>query len=320
MILPILVFVVVASLVFGAYWAVVARPESDERAALRRRLQPKDLVKTRRITLMKEVEHLSSVPAIHNLLLQRESLVAPLKTLIEQSGLKVTVSVLVLAAGCLALIAYLLATVLVGSKFFGVLAAAAVGYLPFLFVQFKRDKRVGQFEELFPEALDLLTRSMRAGHAFTTGLAMVAEELPQPIAGEFKLLYDRQNYGLPLEEALRDFGQRVPLLDAKFFVTAVITQRDAGGNLSEVLDNLASVIRERFTVKRTVRAKSAHGRMTGWILALMPPSLALALFVISPSSMKLLFEDPIGVRMIIGALVLQLIGTLVIRRIVNIEY
>lgn len=320
MILPVVVFVGVLAIVFGAYWLIVVRPEAEERAALRRRLEPQKVTKARRLSIMKEVEHLSSVPAIHNLLLQRESLVAPLQKLIEQSAVRVTVSVLLLGAGCLGLGGYLLASLLLGSRFFGLVAGAALGYLPFLFVQFKRDKRVRQFEELFPEALDLLTRSMRAGHAFTTGLAMVAEELPQPIAGEFKLLYDRQNYGLPLEEALRDFGQRVPLLDAKFFVTAVITQRDAGGNLSEVLDNLSSVIRERFTVKRTVRAKSAHGRITGWILAALPPCLALAFFVMSPKTMKLLFEDPLGVRMVIAALVLQLIGTLVIRKIVNIEY
>ena len=111
---------------------------------------------------------------------------------------------------------------------------------------------------------------------------MVADELPEPIAAEFKLLHDQQNFGLPLAEALRDFGERMPLLDAKFFVTAVLTQRESGGNLTEVLDNLASVIRDRFKVKRQVRIKSAHGRMTGWILAALPPSLALVLSIVEP--------------------------------------
>ena len=120
-----------------------------------------------------------------------------------------------------------------------------------------------RFEELFPEALDLMSRAMRAGHTFITAIGMVADELPEPIAAEFKLLHDQQNFGMPVDEALRDFGERVPLLAAKFFVTAILTQRESGGNLTEVLDNLASVIRDRFMVMRQVRIKSAHGRMTG---------------------------------------------------------
>ena len=149
---------------------------------------------------------------------------------------------------------------------------------------------------------------------------MVAEELPQPIAGEFRLLYDRQNYGLPLDEALRDFAERVPLLDARFFVTAVLTQRESGGNLSEVLDNLASVIRDRFTVKRQVQVKSAHGRITGWILSAMPPALVLIFLVVSPGYLRPLIEDPPGIRMVIAGIGLQIVGTLIIRRIVRIEY
>jgi tight adherence protein B len=171
-----------------------------------------------------------------------------------------------------------------------------------------RGRRTARFEELFPEAIDLLSRALRAGHAFTTALGMVAEELPQPIAGEFRLLWDRQNYGLPLSEALRDFAERVPLLDARFFVTAVLTQRDSGGNLSEVLDNLASVIRDRFTLKREVQVKSAHGRTTGYILAGMPPALAVIFLLTNPDYLGTLVEDPSG------------IGTLVIRRLVRIDY
>jgi tight adherence protein B len=166
----------------------------------------------------------------------------------------------------------------------------------------------------------LLSRALRAGHAFTTALGMVAEELPQPIAGEFRLLYDRQNYGLPLNDALRDFGARIPLLDARFFVTAVLTQRESGGNLSEVLDNLASVIRDRFTVRREIRVKSAHGRITGWILAGLPPALVLVLTVLSPGYLAPLVEDPAGVRMAVVGVSLQIIGTFIIRRIVRIDY
>ncbi len=158
---------------------------------------------------------------------------------------------------------------------------------PDLVRQLHGDKRgVGKFEEQFPEAIDLLARALRAGHAFTTGLSMVAEEMPEPVGTEFRLAYDRQNFGMPMGEALKSLGERVPLLDARFFVTAVLTQREAGGNLAEVLDNLARVIRERFKVKRQVRVITAHARITGWVLALLPPALGVVLTLLSPEHMS----------------------------------
>jgi tight adherence protein B len=149
---------------------------------------------------------------------------------------------------------------------------------------------------------------------------MAAEEIPEPVGQEFKLLYDRQNFGMPLPDAMRAFAARIPLIDARFFVTAVLTQRETGGNLGEVLDNLSSVIRDRFKVKRQVRVLTAHGRITGWILAGLPPALAAALFVIAPGHMSILTNDPLGVRMIIAGLSLQVIGTIVIRKLVDIRY
>ena len=177
-----------------------------------------------------------------------------------------------------------------------------------------------KFEEQFPEAIDLLARALRAGHALTTGLSMVAEELPQPIGGEFKQLFDQQNYGLPLPQALKNFADRIPSIDARFFVTAVLTQREAGGNLSEVLDNLASIIRDRFKVKRQVRVISAHGRITGWILSALPTSLALFIAFSNPAKYRAFYTDSLGMQLIGGALVLQVVGVLIIRKIVQIEY
>jgi tight adherence protein B len=199
-------------------------------------------------------------------------------------------------------------------------AGGLLFFVPFLYVKFKRGQRLAKFEEQFPEAIDLISRALRAGHAFTTGLAMAAEEIPAPVGQEFKLLYDRQNFGMPLPDALKAFAARIPLIDARFFATAVLTQRETGGNLGEVLDNLASVIRERFKVKRQVRVLTAHGRITGWILAGLPPALAAAMFVMAPGHMDLLTQDPLGVQMIIGALVLQVTGTMIIRKLVNIRY
>ena len=178
----------------------------------------------------------------------------------------------------------------------------------------------GRFEELFPEALDLMSRAMRAGHTFITSIGMVADELPEPIAAEFKLLHDQQNFGMPIDEALRNFGERVPLLAAKFFVTAILTQRESGGNLTEVLDNLASVIRDRFMVMRQVQIKSAHGKMTGVVLVALPPSLAVVISIISPEHFATMLAERTGIQMIVAAVVLQVAGALIIRKIVNIDY
>jgi len=161
---------------------------------------------------------------------------------------------------------------------------------------------------------------MRAGHAFSTGLKMAADELPPPCGLEFKALYEQQNYGAPLPDALKAFAARIPSLDARFFVTAVLTQREAGGNLAEVLDRLAGVMRERFRIKREVRVKSAHGRITAFVLAGMPPVLAILMLSSNPDAVKLLTSDPLGIKMIALGVTLQIVGTLVVRKLANIEY
>ena len=177
-----------------------------------------------------------------------------------------------------------------------------------------------KFEEQFPEAIDLLARALRAGHALTTGLSMVGDEMADPVGPEFRLLFDQQNFGMPLPQALKDFADRIPIIDARFFVTAVLTQRDAGGNLSEVLDNLSSIIRDRFRVKRQVRVISAHGRITGWVLSALPVSLGLFFAFTSPDIYRKFYTDPLGIKLILVALMLQIVGVFVIRRIVQIEY
>jgi tight adherence protein B len=149
---------------------------------------------------------------------------------------------------------------------------------------------------------------------------MVADEIPAPVGAEFRLLYEQQNFGMPLPEALRSFGDRIPILDARFFATAVLTQREAGGNLSEVLDNLSRVVRERFKVKRQVRVISAHARITGWVLVCLPPVTALGFAIIVPDMIKLLVTDPLGVRMVVVAICLQITGGMIVKKLVNIEY
>ena len=145
--------------------------------------------------------------------------------------------------------------------------------LPWFAVRHAAERRIMKFEEQFPEAIDLIARALRAGHAFTTGLGMVADEMPDPVGPSSSCCYDRQNFGMPLPDAMRSFAERMPLLDARFFVTAVLTQRESGGNLSEVLDSLAAVIRDRFRLQRQVRVLSAHGRITGMVLGCLAPAI-----------------------------------------------
>jgi tight adherence protein B len=176
-----------------------------------------------------------------------------------------------------------------------------------------------RFEEQFPEALDTLSRAIKAGHAFTTAMGMVAEEGQDPIGPEFRKTYDEQNFGLPLKDALNNLALRVGLLDVRFFVTAVLIQRETGGNLSEILENLAYVVRERFKILRQVRVYTAHGRMTGYVLMALPAFLAIALKFINPEHMDLLFTNHMGRLMLCGVVVMQTVGYLWIRKIVTIE-
>lgn len=190
---------------------------------------------------------------------------------------------------------------------------------PYLFVRHKRKKRLDAFEEQFPEALDFLSRSMRAGHAFTISLEMLGEELPDPLGQEFRALFNEQNLGAPLDLALRNFTERVPLLDARFFTSSVLLQRQTGGNLSEILTRLAYVIRERFRLKGQVKAASAHGRLTATILTVLPVATMLGLLVVAPGYLQGMAEDSDGKWMIGGAIVAQILGNFFIKKIINIK-
>jgi tight adherence protein B len=314
-------FISVLALITGAYWLFVARLEQVEGVQLRTRLkQSSETVAPKPSRLLKPMEQFSSLRALNTWLSRLGHISQPLQTEITQAGLTITVSTLLLSALSLALLAYLIVRYAMFSSMLAGAAAVVASFVPFIWVRRARNSRLRKFEEHFPEAIDLLGRAIRAGHAFTTGVLMAAEEIPAPVGGEFKRLYDQQNFGMSLPDAMHGFAARIPLIDARFFATAVLTQRETGGNLGEVLDNLAGVIRERFKVKRQVRVLTAHGRITGWILAGFPPALAAVMFVIAPQHMGLLISDPLGVRMIVGALTLQIIGTMIIRKLVDIPY
>lgn len=190
---------------------------------------------------------------------------------------------------------------------------------PYIFVRHKRKKRLDRFEEQFPEALDFLARSMRAGHAFTISLEMLGEELVDPLGQEFRTLFNEQNLGAPLDLALRNFTERVPLLDARFFTSSVLLQRQTGGNLSEILTRLSYVIRERFRLKGQVKAASAHGRLTATILTVLPVATMIGLLLVAPGYLQGMAEDSDGKWLIGGAIFAQILGNFFIKKIINIK-
>ena len=201
----------------------------------------------------------------------------------------------------------------------GIVLAIIFASLPYLYVRHKRKKRLDTLEEQFPEALDFLARSMRAGHAFSISLEMLGEELSDPLGQEFRALFNEQNLGAPLDTALHSFTDRVPLLDVRFFTSSVLLQKQTGGNLSEILQRLAYVIRERFRLKGQVKAASAHGRLTATILTLLPVATMLGLLVVAPGYLQGMAEDPDGKFMIGGAIFAQILGNFFIKKIINIK-
>src|SRR3954471_5122799 len=238
---------------------------------------------------------------------------------IEQSGMKVSISGVLLVSVFFGAVFAFVLTMLTRSPA-GIPAGAAIGFaIPFMFLKFKRTRRLRAFEEMFPEALDLIARALKAGHAFATGLKMAADELSEPVGPEFRKTFDEQNFGLPLKDALENLTLRIPILDVRFFATAVLIQRETGGNLSEILENLAHVVRERFKILRQVRVYTAHGRLTGYVLLALPAVLAIALSFINPDHMNMLFRERMGQILLMVAIGMQFAGYIWIKQVVKIE-
>ena len=198
-------------------------------------------------------------------------------------------------------------------------AAVAGAAIPYLIVRYRRNKRLFKFEEMLPEAIDLLGRAIRAGHPLSAGLKMVADETTEPIQSEFRRTHEENRFGLPFDDALLAMADRVSIVDVRILVTAILIQREVGGNLAEVLDNLANVIRVRFTIRRQLRVYTAQGRFSGYVLAILPIAVGAAIYSLNPSYIRLLFTDPFGKLMLMTAVIFQIIGFLWIRKIVDIE-
>jgi tight adherence protein B len=263
-------------------------------------------------------EQLSKIPAFDTLL-RRSARVSAIQEALLQAGMKFRAgNFLLLCVLCGAVIG--LAVVLYTGNPAIAWAGLMIGaFLPYSVVSYRRQKRFEKFEELFPEAIDTLARAVRAGHAFTTALEMISDEVAEPLSSEFRKLYEEQKFGMPVRDALMNLTERVPLVDVKFFVTAVMLQRETGGNLAEILDNLSYVIRERFKIQRQVKVHTAQGRLTMLLLMAMPPTVVAILLVFSPEFVKPLFSDPIGHALLVLSIALQTIGYFVIRKIIKIQ-
>lgn len=320
-VLILLAFAFGVALVMGLYLGATRLPGMMMQRKLEARLlelsQEPELEKEGSSRLLK-VQHEGPLPGLDRVL-GGTTRGSALGRWIDQSGVKASISGILLIAVGLAVAFAFIGGMLARAQW-GFLVGAPIGFcLPFLVLKVKRTKRLRTFEEQFPEGLDLISRALKAGHAFATGLKMVADEMPEPVGPEFRKTFDEQNFGLPMKDALDNLSFRMPLLDVRFFATAVLIQRETGGNLSEILENLSHVVRERFKILRQVRVYTAHGRFTGYVLLALPAVLVIALSFINPDHMNTLFREKMGQMMLMGALVMQTIGFLWIKQVIKIE-
>jgi tight adherence protein B len=323
LLLPLMVFVFTAVLILGAWLALETL-----------------MARRRRRTMMDRLDHVATAhadalaphttplfraerdrdPAWLRALAGRLPHLRDVRHLLQQADLAWTVETFLMLSAGLALASGALVRLTLAG-WVGALAAAAVGAaLPLMYARRRRTLRLRKFEEFFPGALDLLGRAVRAGHPLTAGMKTVAEESPEPIAGEFRRAFEEQRFGLPFEDSLTALADRVPLPDVRIFVTALLIHREAGGNLAEMLNNLAGVVRQRFVLVRQVRTLTAEGRMSMWILGLMPFVVGAFVAFSNPEYVKPLFTHPIGRIMVGGALALQMVGWIWMRRIIDIEF
>ncbi|HUR88786.1 MAG TPA: type II secretion system F family protein [Ramlibacter sp.] len=268
--------------------------------------------------LMRE-RMLSEVPSVQRVL-GRWSAMHAIDRFIRQSGLEWTVGKLLLSSAALGAVAWLLGRSHWGLGLLPAFTATVIAAgLPFLFVSGCRQKRLRTLQRQLPDALDLLTRALRAGHSFSAALKMMSEEMPQPTAGEFRLVHDEVNFGTSLDLAFTHLAERVPLTDLRYFVVAVLVQRESGGNLTEILGNLSRLVRERLKLFARIRVLSSEGRLSAWVLGVLPFALAALMNVFNPAFMSVMWHDPLGITMTQYLLVLMAVGIAILVKIVKIR-
>lgn len=240
--------------------------------------------------------------------------------LLVQSGLNWTLAGFIVRVGAVATVIGLAFWVAFGSPPFAGVAFVLGGGGPYAYVRWKKGRRILRLESQLPDAIDLIARAVQAGHPLSEGLRMASEEAPEPLASEFRVTFEEQKFGLPFEEALLGLGDRVEVMDVRILITAILVQKEVGGNLSEILEQIAKTMRARFTLKRQVRVYTAQGRLSGYTLAALPILVGMVISLINPGYLQTLFREPLGHALLVSAAMLQGMGFLWIRRIVDVRY
>lgn len=320
MLLSLTVFLFALFLVLGSYLAAT-HGSDKKRMKLQKRLSEALLHSSNtddiEVVLARN-ELMSEIPWVNRALIQLQAALQ-LKRMLDQADLHITPSRLLMFSGMAGILAALAVSVVSPSIIFMIGGGLIAALLPFAHVWWKRKKRFDQFLEHLPDALDLMSRGLSAGHAFSEALHMVSAEMPDPIAAEFRKTYEEQNLGLSLKLALENLTERIPLLDLKMCVTAVLIQRETGGNLAEILEKVAYTIRERFRIMGDLKTLTTSSRLSAWLLCGLPIFVALAVTVMNPDYMSILWKDQRGHYMIGAAIGMQITGMLIVRKILDIK-
>jgi tight adherence protein B len=320
MIMPFFVFVFALFLVLGAY-LLATHGTDKKRARLQKRLSEALLHSANSEDIdvaLARNELMSEIPWVNRTLISIQAALH-LKRMLDQADLHITPSRLIMFSFMSGMLGALAASVLTVFVPLMILAGLATAMLPFVHVWWKRKKRFDLFLEHLPDALDLMSRALSAGHAFSESLQMVSMEMPDPIATEFRKAYEEQNLGLSVKLALENLTQRIPLLDLKMCVTAILIQRETGGNLAEILEKVAYTIRERFRILGDLKTLTTSSRMSAWLLCALPITVAVAVTVMNPEYMSVLWKDPRGHYLIAAAMTMQVTGMLIVRKILKIK-
>lgn len=311
-------FIAVVLFLEGAYqaWNTYKGPEAKRIERRLRALSAGDKG-TEQLTIVKQ-RLLSETPTMDRLLLQIPR-IHQLDRILLQSGVKANVAGFLWMTLITAAVGLLLSVIFAFNIVIIVVVTVVAAFLPLIYVIKKRAARLESVEQQLPDSLDLMARALRAGHALPGSLKMVGEEMPEPIAGEFRTTFDELNYGVSLDEALTNLATRVPITDLRYFVISVLIQRETGGNLAELLDNISALIRARFKLLGTIRVLSAEGKLSAWILTILPFVLAGVINLIHPTFLSVLWIDPVGQKMVAGAFLIMAIGIFSMWRIIKIR-
>jgi tight adherence protein B len=319
----ILVFVFAAlflAIVLFAYALSDTRSKETKRtvARLESIAAPQSSAARERVVSVRRQDQLSAIPWLDNAL-KKLDIVEPLRLLLYQAGMSWTVARLLLTAVLTACIVGSLVYLRTQTPLFSFVIGCVAATVPFFHVLQQRSSRFDRVREHLPESLDLMAAAIRAGHSLSSAMGMVAKECPEPIRREFRQCYEEQNFGLELRLALSNLAYRLPIHDIHILITAILIQNESGGNLTEILDKVAYLIREDFRLQRQVRVHTAQGRMTGWILSLLPVALGFMLYLLNPNNMSLLWKREVGRYMLYCSIGMTLTGALIIRKIVRIQ-